>query len=105
MPNLLKQADLSLGYCYGQLHSVDQEINAYQRVVKIDPFSAPARQGLTDALLTSGRVDEAVQQYSTLLMKRKSCRPAHDTLRQPFNQAEHATQRRRAKVGPGGESA
>ncbi|MGA2060502.1 MAG: tetratricopeptide repeat protein [Thermoguttaceae bacterium] len=39
--NLLKQADLSLGYCYGQLHNVDQEINAYQRVVKIDPFSLP----------------------------------------------------------------
>ena len=71
MPILLKQADLSMGYCYGQLHNVDQEINAYQRVVKIDPFSTPARQGLTDALLSSGRVDEAVQQYSTLLMTQK----------------------------------
>ena len=60
-PPLLMQADLSLGYCYGQLHNVDQQIGSYQRVLAADPFSAPARQGLTDALLASGRVDEAVQ--------------------------------------------
>ncbi|MGA2797719.1 MAG: tetratricopeptide repeat protein, partial [Thermoguttaceae bacterium] len=66
MPNLLKQADLSLGYCYGQLHSVDQEISAYQRVLAADPSSSPARQGLTDALLASGRVDEALQEYEML---------------------------------------
>jgi tetratricopeptide (TPR) repeat protein len=71
MPNLLKQTDLSLGYCYGQLHSVDQQINAYQRVIKIDPFSTVAREGLTDALVASGRVDDAVQQWATLIKTAK----------------------------------
>ena len=68
---LLKQADISLGYCYGQLHSVDQEISAYQRVLKVDPFNPAARQGLTDAYQASGRVDEAVQQYATLIRTQK----------------------------------
>jgi cellulose synthase operon protein C len=66
MPSLLKQADLSIGYGYGQLHNVDQEIIAYQRVLAADPSCSPARQGLTDALLASGRVDEAVQAYETI---------------------------------------
>ncbi len=67
IPQLLKQTDLSLGYCYGQLHSVDQQISAYQRVLKIDPFLTPARQGLTDAYQASGRIDEAVQEYAILI--------------------------------------
>jgi tetratricopeptide (TPR) repeat protein len=70
-PGLLKQADLSLGYCYGQLHNVDQQINAYQRVLATDPFFAPARQGLTDALLATGRVDEAVREYAILIRQQK----------------------------------
>ncbi|MGD0382520.1 MAG: tetratricopeptide repeat protein [Thermoguttaceae bacterium] len=70
-PTLLKQADLSLGYCYGQLRNVDQQISAYQRVLAADPFFAPARQGLTDALLTSGRVDEAVSEEATLIRQKK----------------------------------
>jgi tetratricopeptide (TPR) repeat protein len=69
-PTLLKQADLSLGYCYGQLRNVDQQISAYQRVLAADPFFAPARQGLTDALLASGRVDEAVKEYTTLIRQK-----------------------------------
>ena len=70
-PLLLMQTDLCLGYCYGQLRNVDQQISAYQRVLAVDPFNSPARQGLTEALLNSGRVDEAVQQYSDLIRMRK----------------------------------
>ncbi len=57
-PSLLKQADLSMGYCYGQLHNVDQEISAYQRALAIDPFFAPARQrshGCTARIGPGGR--------------------------------------------------
>jgi tetratricopeptide (TPR) repeat protein len=66
-PNLLKQADLYLGYCYGQLSNVDKEISAYQRVLAIDPFHAPARKGLIDAYVASGQLDNAVNEYSTLM--------------------------------------
>ena len=70
-PALLMQVDLCLGYCYGQLHNVDQQIRSYQRVLASDPFNGPARQGLTDALLASGRVDEAVQEYYNLIQMKK----------------------------------
>jgi tetratricopeptide (TPR) repeat protein len=74
-PPLLMQADLSLGYCYGQLHNVDKQIGSYQRVLAADSFSTAARQGLTDALLASGRVDEAVNEY-TILIKTKKIPPS-----------------------------
>ncbi len=66
-PRYLLQADVSLGYSYGQLHNVDQQIAAYQRVLSVNPFYAPARQGLTDAYLAAGRVDDAVGEYATLI--------------------------------------
>jgi cellulose synthase operon protein C len=70
-PNYLMQTDFCLGYCYGQLHNIDQQIRSYQRVLAADPFSAPAREGLTNALLASGRVDEAVAEYAKLIRMNK----------------------------------
>ena len=99
MPQLLKQADLNLGYCYGQLHSVDQEISAYQRVLKVDPFNPSARQGLTDAYQASGRVDEAVQQWAMLIKTQKAAAHRSNYLREPLNQAKPGTRRQGAKVG------
>ncbi|HEY4761139.1 MAG TPA: tetratricopeptide repeat protein, partial [Thermoguttaceae bacterium] len=65
-PQFVKQVDLWLGYCYGKLNNSDQEIRAYQRALAIDPFFATARQYLTDALVKSGRFEEAIQEYIKL---------------------------------------
>jgi len=70
-PKMLIQADLCLGFCYGQLHSVDQQISAYRRVLASDPLFNPARQGLTDALVAAGRFDEAVQEYYKLIQMKQ----------------------------------
>jgi tetratricopeptide (TPR) repeat protein len=66
-PNFVKQIDLWLGYCYGRLNNTDQEIDSYQRALRADPFYAPARQLLTDALIKAGRTDEAVAEYYKLI--------------------------------------
>ncbi len=68
---LVKQLDFWLGYCYGRLNNVDQEIIAYQRSLAADPFYTPARQFLTDALVKSGRVSEATQEYAKLIRMRR----------------------------------
>jgi tetratricopeptide (TPR) repeat protein len=63
----LKQLDLWLAECYGQLGNRDQQIDALRRAVKTDPFSAIARANLAQVLLAVGSVDEATKEYRELM--------------------------------------
>jgi len=65
-PSLLKQVDVWIGQCYGQLGNRDLQLEAYRRALNIDPFYGPARLGMTDVLMSTGNVDEAVREYSQL---------------------------------------
>jgi len=63
---ILKQVDVWIGQCYGQLRDTEQQLVAYRRALSVDPFYAPALAGVTEALLGSGRVDEALDEYAQL---------------------------------------
>lgn len=63
LPELTKQVNLLLGQCYEQLGDTDRQLNAYRRAIEIDPLSIPARIGAGSALLSQGRIDEALSQY------------------------------------------
>ena len=65
-PNLLKQVDVWIGQCYGQTGNRDLQLEAYRRALNIDPFYAPARAGITESLLASGNVDDALKEYNQL---------------------------------------
>jgi len=71
-PTLLKKTDLWLGKCYGESGSVDEQLNAYRRALDIDEFFLPARAGIAEALLASGRLEEARAEYGQLLKLTKS---------------------------------
>jgi tetratricopeptide (TPR) repeat protein len=63
----LKQIDLWLADCYGQLGNRDQQIDALRRAVKTDPFSSMARANLAQVLLAVGSIDEAMKEYRQLM--------------------------------------
>lgn len=62
-PDALKQVDYWIGVCYGQAGEYDRQLQAYRRALSIDPFYAPARAGVIEALQAAGRVDEAMEEY------------------------------------------
>ncbi|GAB6166065.1 hypothetical protein JCM19992_20650 [Thermostilla marina] len=66
-PDILKQIDFYLGFCYGQVGNTDQQMAAYQRAVDTDPMWAAARAGRAMALVGMGRINEALNEYRTLL--------------------------------------
>jgi len=66
-PDLLKRVDLCLGECYHQLGNADQQLTAYRRAVQADPLWIPARVGLASALLSTGRIEEALQEFRQLM--------------------------------------
>ena len=61
-PDLVKQTDFWLGHCYQQLGNADQQLSSYRRALAVDPFWIPARTGVAGALLSMGRVDEALDE-------------------------------------------
>ncbi len=63
LENMLKQADLLIGQCYGQLSNRDQQIDAFRRATRTDPLSQVARLDLAEALVAAGSIDEAVRVY------------------------------------------
>ncbi len=65
-PGLLKQVDVWIGQCYGQVGNRDLQIESYRRALKMDPFYIPAKVGLTEALLAAGNVDDAIKEYREL---------------------------------------
>ncbi len=64
--DLLAQADSFLAFCYRNLGNPDQELDALRRVVSADPLSAPARESLANALLRSGRIQEAMSEFTQI---------------------------------------
>ncbi|MGQ9504587.1 MAG: tetratricopeptide repeat protein [Thermogutta sp.] len=66
-PDLLKQVDLLLGLCYGQLGNLDQAVSAYSKAMAQDPLWPQARLGRAIAYLELGRLEEAVNEYRNLV--------------------------------------
>lgn len=66
-PDVVKQVDFWLGGCYRALGNADQQLAAYRRAVSVDPFWIPARAGVAAALLSIGRVEEALDEYRELM--------------------------------------
>lgn len=62
-PNLSKEADFLLGRCYQQLGRADLQLIALRRVVSVDPTFVPARLGIASVLLSSGNIDDAIEEY------------------------------------------
>jgi tetratricopeptide (TPR) repeat protein len=60
-PALLLQTDLNLGLAYGQVGEPDQQYDAFRQAAKTDPTSGAACQGMTSALLSLGRTQEAIE--------------------------------------------
>ena len=65
-PRLLKQVDVWIGQCYGQLGNPDRQLVAYRRALAIDPLYPEARAGITGALANAGNFDEALKEFSNL---------------------------------------
>lgn len=66
-PDVVKQVDFWLGGCYQALGNADQQLAAYRRAVSVDPFWIPARAGVATALLSIGRVEEALDEYREMM--------------------------------------
>lgn len=65
--DLRQQIEFWLGVCADRIDNVDQRIAAYRRAVEINPNWEPALIGLANALAAAGRIDEALENYNTLL--------------------------------------
>ncbi len=61
--DLLKQVDFLLAYCYQNLGNQDQQLLTLRRTIGQDPLWFPAREALADALMRSGRTQEAIAEY------------------------------------------
>lgn len=68
-PELIWQADLYLGQCYGQLGNADLQLAACRRAVSQEPLQVSARIALGAALLASGRFEEALDEYRWLVTR------------------------------------
>ena len=99
----LKQVDLWLADCYGQLGNRDQQIDALRRAVRTDPFSGVARANLAHALLAAGSIDEATKEYRELMDMSQGGSPRSASAGPPAGPQESSTTSRRARLGDGGE--
>ncbi len=66
-PDLSKQADYRLGQCYQELGRPDLQLTAYRRAAGVDANWLPARLGVASALVSMGRLDEALEQYRLIV--------------------------------------
>ena len=66
VPAVVRLVDLSLADVYRDTGDVDRQIAVLRRVVTANDGWLPGRERLAIALLQSGRVDEAVQEYRSL---------------------------------------
>lgn len=63
----LIRTDILLAQSYKRLDNVDMELEAYRRVLAVDPFNIRAMAGITEAALRSGRIDEGIDQFRRLV--------------------------------------
>jgi tetratricopeptide (TPR) repeat protein len=75
VPELVKQVDLLLAECYGQLAEPKRQQAAYERVLAVDPACIAARLGMAALQSEQDQVDNALAQYRQL-MTQKGAPPA-----------------------------
>jgi Tfp pilus assembly protein PilF len=63
---LVRQVDIYLGKCHAQLGEFDSQLEANQRILSDDPTSVAARAGAADAMMATGRTDEALAEFEAL---------------------------------------
>ena len=79
-PNLLKQVDVWIGQCYGQMGNRDLEAASYRRALNMDQFYMPARVGLMSVLQASGDIEAALEEYEQTGEARQDWRRRSDPL-------------------------
>src|SRR5262249_15051604 len=57
-----RRADLLLGQCYGEMGNPDLQLTAYRRAALADPTWVAPRQGLAAALVSLGRLEDALKE-------------------------------------------
>jgi len=72
--DLAKQIDLYLGQGYRQLGDVDQAYGAYRRALAEDPSWLPASLGAASALVSMGRLDDAIEAYRKIIPQASGAR-------------------------------
>jgi tetratricopeptide (TPR) repeat protein len=65
-PELAYEANLLLGRCYEAIGDFDRRSEAFRRAIDLQPEGLSARLGRAAALRASGRVDEALGEYTRL---------------------------------------
>lgn len=60
---LTRQVDLHLGQCHEQLGQYDEQLEANRRVLSDDPSSLAARVGAANALVASGKPEQALAEF------------------------------------------
>ena len=68
-------ANTRLAECHRRLGNHDMELEAYQRVLSSDRFNPQALTGITNAAIRSGKIDEAVKHFDTI-MRIRNQKPA-----------------------------
>lgn len=68
-PDLAKQINLYLGQCYEQLVEPGQMLNAYERMLEVEPNSIAAQLGMAQAEWSMGQLEKAVEKYLQLARK------------------------------------
>ncbi len=66
-PSLALQANLLLGQAYSKVGDVEQQYESCRRASEIDSNQVSAFQGMGSALVTLGRIDEALELYRKIL--------------------------------------
>jgi tetratricopeptide (TPR) repeat protein len=63
---LIRQVDIYLAKCHAQLNEFDAQLEVSRRILSDDPNSVAARAGAAEALMSSGRTDEALVEFEAL---------------------------------------
>jgi len=62
----VRQVDIYLGLCHGKLSEFDAQLEVNRRVLSDDPTSVAARAGAAEAMMATGRTDEARAEFEAL---------------------------------------
>ncbi len=65
-PEIIRQVDLYLAKCHAQLAEYDAQLEVSRRILTDDPTSVAARAGAAEALMASGRTEEALAEFEAL---------------------------------------
>lgn len=76
-PDLGKQANYWMGKCYQELGEPDRALTAFRQAAMVDPLWIPARAGIAAALVSLGRIEEAFQEYHSMVWLGSAPAEAH----------------------------